>query len=99
MVVGVFKSRVNPNRVEEFEMLYAKMGEHISKIEGYIGHKRYSAEDGEAVVVVEFETQEAFLAWDTHVEHKKVKQLGKNEDIFLTYDVTVGTVFEQSKKV
>lgn len=24
MIVGVFKSRVNPNRAEEFEMFYSK---------------------------------------------------------------------------
>lgn len=98
MVVGVFKSNVNAQRKEEFEMLYEKMGKYISRIDGYIGHKRYYADDGEAVVIVEFETQEAFIEWDTHVEHKKVKTLGKNEDIFTSYDVTVGTVFEQSKK-
>ncbi len=94
MVVGVFKSVVNPARKEEFEGLYDEMSGHIGKLKGYLGHKRFFAEDGEGVVVVEFENDEAFLAWDEHIEHKRVKTIGKTEDIFLSYDVKVGTVFE-----
>lgn len=97
MIIGVFKSRVNPNFTDEFNRLYDEMSGHIAKIKGYNGHKMYKAEDGEACVVVEFENDEAFEQWDKHVEHKKAKQRGKQE-VFDAYDVMVGKVFERHTK-
>ncbi len=97
MIVGVFKYRVNPDFQEEFENLYGQMAGHIAKIKGYNGHKVYQGDDGENVLVVEFEDDAAFEAWDTHMEHKKAKERGKAE-VFDAYDVSVGRVFERHVK-
>lgn len=73
------------------------MSGHIAKIKGYNGHKIYKADDGEAVVVVEFEDDVSFEEWDKHPEHKKAKLRGKLE-VFDEYDVMVGRVFERHTK-
>ncbi len=60
-------------------------------------HERFTSVNGDDVLIVEFLTKEAFLAWDTHPEHKKAKMLGK-EYIFESCDVKVGEVFERHTK-
>lgn len=80
-----------------FKRLYAEMSNHIARIDGYKGHKMYKADDGEAVVVVEFEDDVSFEAWDKHPAHKKAKERGKLE-VFDFYDVMVGKVFERHTK-
>lgn len=97
MVIAIFRSRVADKHMEEFEKRYDEMSKLIAEIPGYGRHDRFTTDDGEGVVVVEFTTKEGFEAWDTHPEHKKAKMLGK-EYIFESYDVMVGDVFERHQK-
>lgn len=97
MIIAVFRNRVNPDTEEEFDRLYQEMSAHIAKVPGYISHKSFYADDGERVVIAEFTDKEALERWDTHPEHKKAKERGK-QDIFDTYDVAVADVFERHTK-
>ena len=97
MIVAVFRSRVASHAVEEFTQRYAEMSTYIEQIPGYVSHKVFVSDDGENCMIVEFATEEAFNAWDTHPEHKKAKERGK-ADVFSAYDVKVGRVFEHSHK-
>lgn len=97
MIIATFRSRVNSQAQEEFDRLYSEMSNHIVKIPGYISHKVFSSDDGEQVVIVEFENKDALEAWDSHPEHKKAKEKGKQE-IFDTYDVAIATIFERHSK-
>ncbi len=97
MIIAVFRNRINEKVREEFDRLYTEMSDHIAKLPGYISHKTFSSNDGEQVVIVEFENEEGFLAWDKHPEHKKAKERGK-EDVFTEYDVAVATIFERHTK-
>ena len=97
MVIAIFRSRVAKEHVEEFERRYAEMSELVEAIPGYGTHERFTSVNGDDVLIVELLTKEAFLAWDTHPEHKKAKMLGK-EYIFESYDVKVGEVFERHTK-
>lgn len=97
MIIAVFRSRTNPEFSAELDRLYGEMSNHIAKLPGYLGHKLFTAEDGEQVVIAEFENEEAFLAWDHHPEHKKAKERGK-ADIFTEYDVAVAKIFERHTK-
>jgi len=49
------------------------------------------------MLVVYFRDKESFLIWDEHPEHKKYKERGKTE-IFESYDVSVGEIFERHIK-
>jgi heme-degrading monooxygenase HmoA len=98
MIIAVFRSTVAPRHQAEFATRYAEMSKLVAKIPGYRGHQNlFDEEKQENVVIVEFETEEAFDAWDRHPEHKKAKMLGK-EYIFDAYDVSVGRVFERHTK-
>lgn len=97
MIIGVFKYKVNPEFQKEFEYLYGHANKYLDIIDGYQGHTVYDGEDGHHMLVVEFRDKESFLVWDEHPEHKKYKERGKKE-IFLSYDVSVGEVFERHTK-
>lgn len=98
MIIAIFRSKVAPQHQAEFEIRYAEMSKLIAGISGYLGHQKlFDEQKQENVVIVEFETEEAFDAWDKHPEHKKAKMLGK-EYIFDAYDVAVGRVFERHTK-
>ncbi|HCU43937.1 MULTISPECIES: antibiotic biosynthesis monooxygenase family protein [Bacteroidota] len=97
MIVAAFKYKVNPEFQEEFEGLYSYARKHVSMIEGYDGHEVYNGENGHNMLVVYFKDKDSFLIWDEHPEHKKYKERGKTE-IFESYDVSVGEVFERHTK-
>lgn len=96
-IIGVFRSRVASGFEEEFGRLYSEMSGHIAKIPGYLGHKVFTAEDGEGLVFVEFDGEVSFEAWDEHPDHKRAKERGKLE-VFSEYDAIAATVFERHKK-
>lgn len=96
-IIGVFRSRVASGFEEEFGALYEEMSGHIAKIPGYHGHKVFTADDGEALVFVEFDGEVSFEAWDEHPNHKRAKERGKLE-VFSEYDAIAATVFERHKK-
>lgn len=98
MIVAAFKYKINPTFQEEFEKLYGHAQKYVGMIPGYIKHEVYNGEMGENMLVVYFENKESFIVWDEHPEHKKYKERGKKE-IFISYDVAVGEVFEHHVKI
>lgn len=97
MIVAAFKYKVNTAFQEEFDRLYGYAAGHVSKIDGYEGHEVFSGENGHHMLVVYFRDKVSFLIWDEHPEHKKYKERGKTE-IFESYDVSVGEIFERHIK-
>lgn len=98
MIIAAFKYKVNPAFQEEFDKLYAFASGHVGVIDGYDGHEVFNGEDGHKMLIVRFKTKESFLVWDEHPEHKKYKERGKSE-LFLSFDVSVGEVFERHTKI
>lgn len=96
-IVAAFKYKVNPVFQEEFDWLYCHAKKYIEAIDGHEGHEVFDGQDGYRMLVVYFRDKESFLTWDEHPEHKKYKERGKKE-IFLSYNVSVGEVFEQHSK-
>ena len=56
MMITVFRSRVRQDNVEEYMKMAAKMSELAASMPGYVSHKGFTAEDGERVTIVEFES-------------------------------------------
>ena len=89
MIVVVFRTRVKPGAdLEAMGRLGERMYELASGLPGFISYKDFTAEDGEGVSVVEFETLETLAAWREHPEHKKAQQRGR-EDFFSEYRIQV----------
>lgn len=93
MHIEVFRYRVNPDFQDEFETLYARMAGLIKGLSGYLGHKVYTADDGEKLLVGYFSDFATVEAWDRHPEHKHAKERGRSA-VFAEYEVMVGEVVE-----
>jgi heme-degrading monooxygenase HmoA len=78
VLVTVFRSRLNPETLDEFQMWAAEMSALVMEIPGYISHKSFIAKDDERVTIVEFESNEALQAWSRHPRHVEAKQKGKS---------------------
>jgi heme-degrading monooxygenase HmoA len=76
VIVTVFRTRLNPGVQEEYGPMAKQMSELARAVPGYISHKGFTAEDGERVTIVEFESEEALRAWQIHPEHGKAKRRG-----------------------
>lgn len=46
---------------------------------GFLGFKSYTAEDGEAVALSEWESEAAARAWGRHAEHAAVQGQGRSD--------------------
>ena len=91
MIVTVFRSRLNPGAQEDYAPMAKRMSELARAIPGYISHKGFTAEDGERVTIVEFESEEALREWRIHPEHAKAKKRGI-ESFFSEYRVQICSV-------
>lgn len=76
MIVTVFRSRLNPEAVDEYVPMARRMSELARTIPGYVSHKGFVADDGERVTIVEFETEDALREWSRHTEHGTAKRRG-----------------------
>jgi heme-degrading monooxygenase HmoA len=50
-----------------------------SAMPGYLGYKVFTADDGERVSIIEFESLESEQAWRDHPEHRRAQQRGRAE--------------------
>jgi len=89
MVIVVFRFRAKPEaNLEELGGLAAKMTGLVSETSGFVSVKDFSSQDGEGVVVAEFESLEAVDAWKAHPEHVAAQGRGR-EEFFSDYRVQV----------
>jgi heme-degrading monooxygenase HmoA len=88
LVVTVFRSRLRPESVSEYEEMAARMRSLAERIPGFIAIKTFTAPDGERVSIVGFETLEAHQAWREHPEHREVQRLGR-ERFYCEFSIQV----------
>ncbi|HET9956733.1 MAG TPA: antibiotic biosynthesis monooxygenase [Polyangiaceae bacterium] len=74
-----------------YEVMDARMNEILSKIPGYLGVKGYTADDGESIAIVRFESREALIQWRDHPEHLEAQRAGR-EKFYATYEIRVCAV-------
>ncbi len=92
MIVVVFRIHVNPEaNLEEVMAVYHKMVALSTEMPGVVSVKDYSAQDGEMLVLGEFDSLEAVDAWKTHPEHLNAQPRGQ-EEFFADYRIQVCSV-------
>jgi heme-degrading monooxygenase HmoA len=69
MVLAVFRTRTDPNTLEEYGRLAEEMSALARTMPGYVSHKGYGAEDGEVLILVEFESEETMRKWGSDPRH------------------------------
>ena len=87
-IVTVFRARLKPEgRADYFEMA-PRMGEIAKAMPGYVSHKVFTADDGERVTIVEFDSAEAQDGWRFHPEHVAAKARGR-ADFYSQYSIRI----------
>lgn len=90
MVITVFRARLREGldviTLERLEAVGLRMEELAAQQPGFISYKDFSAPDGEAVTVVEFDTLENVALWHHHPEHRAVQEWSR-EAVFSEYQV------------
>jgi heme-degrading monooxygenase HmoA len=93
-VVVIFRSR----RREEAESEYAELRPHIQELAeqmpGFVNAKTFTADDGEHVTIVRFDTAAQERAWRDHAEHRAAQKLGR-ETFYSSYDIAVCSLVEE----
>jgi heme-degrading monooxygenase HmoA len=77
MVITIFRSRLRPENIKEFERWEARIHAIAVRMPGFISIKTFAAEDGERVSIVEFESEETLIAWRNQPDHKQAQELGR----------------------
>ncbi|QCI64031.1 antibiotic biosynthesis monooxygenase family protein [Phreatobacter stygius] len=94
MIVTVFRSRLGSGAQDEYGPLARQMSALAETIPGYVSHKSFTAEDGERVTIVEFESEQALQEWRIHPEHAKAKRRGI-ESLFSDYKFQICQVIRE----
>ena len=79
MVIAVFRSRVRPDRLEEYLEVAVQMREIAEAMPGFVSYKAFTADDGERVSIHEWDTPEHLRAWREHPKHEAMQEVGRHE--------------------
>jgi heme-degrading monooxygenase HmoA len=90
MVIVVFRSRLREEAREEYEQLVEEIDRLAEAMPGFLAKKTFTAPDGERASIIEFESEEALLAWRNHPRHLAAQQRGR-EAFYAWYRVQVCT--------
>lgn len=89
MIVIVFRSRIRQDAdAEEMARIGGRMVELATSMPGFVSYKDFTAEDGENVSIVEFESLQTLEAWRDHPEHRLAQQRGRDA-LFSDYRIQV----------
>ena len=88
MIVTIFRTRLRAEYANEYAEWNARISALAASQPGYVSHKSFTAEDGERVTIVEFESEATQAAWRNHPEHKEAQKLGR-EKFYSEYDIKV----------
>lgn len=88
MVTVIFRSRLRDEARAEYSELAPRMVELARSMPGFVSFERFTADDGERLSLIAFETLENVKAWREHPEHRAAQQLGR-ERFYSEYSIVV----------
>jgi heme-degrading monooxygenase HmoA len=89
MVIVVFRTHVKPQAdLAQLSALNQRMVALVSQMPGFVSLKDFAAQDGEFLVIAEFDSLESADAWKTHPEHLVAQRRGR-EEFFADYHIQV----------
>lgn len=78
VIVTIFRSRLRPD-ADAYGEVAARMEEEARAMPGFLEVKGYTAEDGERVTIVAFDSMAAHEAWRDHADHREAQRRGRSE--------------------
>jgi heme-degrading monooxygenase HmoA len=94
MVVTIFRNRLKPEGIDEYYQWAARISALAKTMPGHISHKTYTAEDGERLTLVEFDTPENQANWSANLQHVEAKKKGR-ADFYTEYKLQVCSVVRE----
>lgn len=88
MVVVIFRSRLRPEAEEEYADLAPRILELAKATPGFVSFERFTADDGERLALVTFDSLENLETWRNHPEHRAVQKIGR-ERLYAEYEILV----------
>jgi heme-degrading monooxygenase HmoA len=95
-VLTVFRSRLREDNRAEFEEAAARMDELAQSMPGFVEYKTFTADDGERVSIIVFDSEEHQRGWRQHAEHVAAQKRGRDE-FYASYDLSVCKVVRRSR--
>ena len=96
MVIAIFRSTLRDEHDAEFQDLAQEMMELATGMPGFRSYKVFVADDGERCSLIEFESQEAMLAWRNQPAHRAAQERGRN-DFYESYELQVVEPLRESR--
>ncbi len=94
MILTVFRSRLNPGHEAAYHQLAPTIRALAERMPGFVSIKSFTAEDGERVSLVEFESEETMAAWRNHPEHRRAQELGRTA-FYSEFQIQVCSIIRQ----
>ncbi len=94
-MLTVFRSRLREESVDEYGATASRMEQLARTMPGLLEFKTYSADDGERVSIIVFDTLEHHSAWRRHAEHVEAQRLGRDR-FYASYDISVCEIVRRS---
>jgi heme-degrading monooxygenase HmoA len=94
-VLTVFRSRLRDENVDEYRATASRMEALARAMPGLLEFKTFTADDGERVSIIVFDTPEHHAAWRRHPEHVEAQRRGR-DGFYASYDITVSEVARRS---
>lgn len=88
MILVVFRSRLNPEHLEEYAEIAPRVSEAARQIPGLLSFKTFAAGDGERVTIAEFESEEAVAIWREDALHQTAQKQGR-EAFYAEYHIQI----------
>ena len=88
MIVTIFKYRMRAGVDKEYGDHASRLLEIAQKMPGFASIKGYAAEDGEQLILVEFESEQALARWREHPDHLIAQELGRSK-YYAEYQIQV----------
>ncbi len=95
MPLTVFRSRLRSDAHDEYAEWAARMSALARSMPGYVSQKTFTAEDGERVTLVEFESEETHRDWARHPEHREAQRKGRDA-FYQAYRIQICEVVRES---
>ncbi|MGE5180904.1 MAG: nuclear transport factor 2 family protein [Acidobacteriota bacterium] len=84
----VFRSRLVPGIEAEYGARAEQMFERAQRAQGYVSAKDFTADDGERVALIEWESAELLAAWRDDALHQEAQRAGR-ERYYSAYDLRI----------
>jgi heme-degrading monooxygenase HmoA len=88
VVTVIFRSRLRDEGKAEYAELAPRMLELARTMPGFVSFERFTADDGERLALIAFESLEDVKRWRQHPDHREAQRLGR-ERFFSEFSLTV----------